>query len=320
MKTSTFSIKPIILATFSCLLWGSAFAAIKMGYTAFGIFQGSPMVRILFAGYRFTLAGLLIIAFAMGMKLSFKSLFKSWRALLMIAMTQTFLQYIFFYIGLSNTQSVKSSILTGTGVFFSMLAAHFYYKHDPLTKHKLLGTLVGFSGVVVASISGKTLDFSFTLTGEGFILLATIVSAIASVLVKETTKDLHPVVIAGVQMTLGGILLLIFALQGASPYQMTYTLQGLALIIYLAFLSATAFSIWFYLLSHYQVSAVSVHKFQVPMWGTLFSVVFLGEQVNVINLLALGLVVMGIILVHKKPRQDLSFDFNAKSDRIKEKT
>ena len=44
-----------------CLLWGSAFPSIKIGYKIFGIDSSDNMSQLLFAGIRFTLAGLMVI-------------------------------------------------------------------------------------------------------------------------------------------------------------------------------------------------------------------------------------------------------------------
>ena len=49
------------LATVCCLLWGSAFPAIKLGYQWFDIAAEETGTQILFAGCRFTLAGILTV-------------------------------------------------------------------------------------------------------------------------------------------------------------------------------------------------------------------------------------------------------------------
>ena len=50
-----------LLATICCLLWGSAFPAIKLGYRWFDISAEATGTQILFAGFRFTLAGILTV-------------------------------------------------------------------------------------------------------------------------------------------------------------------------------------------------------------------------------------------------------------------
>ena len=50
-----------LLATICCLLWGSAFPTIKLGYRWLDITEKATGTQILFAGYRFTLAGILTV-------------------------------------------------------------------------------------------------------------------------------------------------------------------------------------------------------------------------------------------------------------------
>lgn len=57
----------IPLALFCCLLWGSAFPTVKVGYSLFNISADDTFSQIFFAGIRFTLAGLLVILFGSAM-------------------------------------------------------------------------------------------------------------------------------------------------------------------------------------------------------------------------------------------------------------
>ena len=51
----------VLLATSWCVLWGSAFPAIKIGYNLFNILPEDIGGKLIFAGYRFTLAGILVL-------------------------------------------------------------------------------------------------------------------------------------------------------------------------------------------------------------------------------------------------------------------
>ena len=56
-----FSWKSGIAAVFCCLLWGSAFPGIKIGYRLFAVASEDIGTQILFAGFRFALAGVLVL-------------------------------------------------------------------------------------------------------------------------------------------------------------------------------------------------------------------------------------------------------------------
>jgi drug/metabolite transporter (DMT)-like permease len=54
----------LLLASLCCLLWGSAYPAIKQGYALLSIGRDDLAAQMLFAGYRFLGAGLLLMVFA----------------------------------------------------------------------------------------------------------------------------------------------------------------------------------------------------------------------------------------------------------------
>ncbi len=136
-KTFTNKKVVLIIATLCCLLWGSAYPAIKNGYILFHITPADVSSKLVFAGYRFILAGaiLLLIAQVTGRKI-FAITKKNAFNLFLLGTTQTMLQYIFFYIGLSNTTGVKGAIMNSMSTFFSVILAHYLYKNDKLNFKK----------------------------------------------------------------------------------------------------------------------------------------------------------------------------------------
>ena len=87
----------VIVAVLCCLLWGSAFPCIKLGYQLFDIPSGDSSSQILFAGIRFTLAGILVIlADSMMQGKILKPSKTAIPKVLKLCMFQTVLQYIFF--------------------------------------------------------------------------------------------------------------------------------------------------------------------------------------------------------------------------------
>ncbi|MBA2964242.1 MULTISPECIES: DMT family transporter [Ramlibacter] len=288
----------VSLATLCCLLWGSAYPAIKGGYALLQIAPDDLGGKMLFAGWRFLLAGLVLLAlaWATGRRLGVRS-GRDVGALFALGATQTALQYVFFYIGLSHTTGVKSSILNATGTFFSVLLAHFIYRHERITHRKALGCLVGFAGVLVVNVSPQLARFDVTLLGEGFVVIAAFVLAAASIYGKRLSQRFDAVAMTGAQLAIGGaILLLVGWAAGGSLAHWSW--DAAALMAYMVLLSAVAFSLWTILLKHNPVSLVAVFNFLVPVFGAVLSAIFLGESVlEWKNLLALVLVCAGIAMV-----------------------
>ena len=286
------------LATFCCLLWGSAYPAIKGGYALLQIAPDDLGGKMLFAGWRFLLAGLVLLglAWATGRRSGVRTP-RDVGALVALGATQTALQYVFFYIGLSHTTGVKSSIMNATGTFFSVLLAHFLYRQERLTHRKALGCLVGFAGVLVVNVSPQLAQFDFTLPGEGFVVIAAFVLAAASIYGKRLSQRLDAVAMTGAQLAIGGAILLLVG-QAAGGTLVRWSWEAVALMAYMVLLSAVAFTLWTVLLKHNPVSLVAVFNFLVPIFGAVLSAVFLGESVlEWKNLLALALVCGGIAMV-----------------------
>lgn len=289
-----------ILATISCLLWGSAFPVLKISNRLLGLVDQPVTCQILFAGYRFFLAGLLTLAFAKLSGLSLHIRRKDWPTLLKIGFIQTTLQYLCFYFGLFNTTGINGSIISATGTFFAIILAHFHYRNDSLTLKKWLGLILGFSGVFLANVHDGTV-LSFNWRGDGLIMLSSLLGAIALLMAKDSTRDLDPVLVSGYQLTLGSAVLILTGGGLVGFDAIRFTLVSGALLIYLAFLSASAFAIWYLLLKHHPVSKVSINKFQIPIWGVLLSSVFLPEEsLRPVLLLALGAVITGIVIVNSE--------------------
>jgi len=290
----------VLLATLCCLLWGSAYPAIKSGYALLAIGRDDTASQLVFAGWRFLLAGVLLLGIA---RVLGRPVFALPRASLgqvaLLGLTQTSLQYVFFYVGLAHTTGVKGSILNATGTFFSVLLAHFIYHNDRLDHRKALGCLVGFAGVMVVNLRGgaQGLDAGFTLLGEGFIVIAAFVLSAASIYGKRLSQRIDAMVMTGYQLAIGGLALLLAghafggALHGIS-------LAPAVLLLYMAVLSAVAFTLWAALLKYNRVGMVSVFNFLIPVFGALLSALFLGEQILAWrNAVALLLVCGGIWLV-----------------------
>lgn len=301
-KFYTKKINIIMMAIICCLLWGSAYPAIKIGYSLFNIAVNDIGSKLVFAGYRFALAGILVLIFQLIRKENIFTFSKrDYVSISILGLIQTTLQYIFFYIGLSNTTGVRGSIINGTGTFFSILLAHFLYKNDRLNINKIVGCIIGFAGVIIVSLNGSSsLNGSFSFLGEGFIMIAAICFAVGAVYSKNITQNKNASTITGLQLFIGGVVLTVlgFVMGGKLT---NFTFASSMLLLYMALLSSVAFVLWTQLLKFNKVGDISIFNFLVPVFGTLLSAVFLGENIfNIKILISLILVCIGIYTVNKE--------------------
>lgn len=292
----------ILLAGFCCLLWGSAFPCIKIGYQLFQIESKETASQILFAGIRFILAGLMvIIIFSIIRKRVVKPSHPVRIATL--SFFQTILQYVPFYIGLAHTTGVKSSIITGSAVFITILISCLVFGQEKLTAKKMLGTLLGFVGIVIVNISGRGVDFHVSFLGEGMILISAVSSAFSAAFIKKFSKDTDVVMLSGYQFFCGGVIMAVLGYaMGGSLESISYS--AWILILYMGFISAAAYTIWSILLKHNNVSKVSVYKFMNPIFGVVLSYLLLREngQMGWQTVVALLLVCAGIYVVNRQEK------------------
>ncbi len=259
----------LFLAGICCFLWGSATPAIKIGYKLFQIDSADTASILLFAGTRFLMAGILVIAFHSAADGHWIMPPKgSGAAIASIGLSQTVFQYIFYYVGLSHATGVHSAVITGTNVFFSMLCASLVFRYEKLNMQKIAGCALGFLGIVVVNLSGAGAEglFDVSFLGEGFVLLAQIFYALSGSLVKKHSQKFDVVTLSG-------------------------------------FLSAIAYTLWGVLLKYNPVSRVTVFGFMNPMFGVVLSAIFLGESGQALTwntFVALILVCLGIYVVNRK--------------------
>lgn len=301
-----------LAATVCCALWGSAFPFIKIGYGLFCIASEDTASQILFAGLRFTLAGVLVILF--GSLLSKKALLpkrENFSRICVLSLFQTVLQYIFFYIGLAHTTGTKGSVINSTSTFFAVLVSCLILKQERINIRKIIGCAIGFAGTVVINLSGGFVQEDMSFSGEGMVLLSAVSYAVSSALIRQFSQRENPVVLSGYQFMLGGAVMIAFGLIFGGRLGGALEVKNILLLLYLAFLSAAAYTLWGILLKYNDVSAVTVYGFMTPVFGCIFSALFLGESITqngVRTLIALVLVCIGIIIVNsdKKIKGDIN--------------
>jgi drug/metabolite transporter (DMT)-like permease len=299
----------ILLAIIPCMLWGMAFPLIKLGYSAFSIAADDVGGQLVFAGIRFTLSG--ILAWIIGSVIYRKPLFPkraSIKSVLILALFQTFLQYVFFYIGLAHSTGVKSSIINATNVFFAFIVAALIFHQEKMSVRKWVGCAIGFLSVIIINLNGST-GFELSPFGEGLLLLSAIASAFSSAFIKKFTENELAFTLSSWQFFIGGIgLILVGKLigRGTSGFTLSdisLSNGGIWIIFGLTFISAVAYSMWGVLLHRYEVSHVAIFGFFIPIFGVLFSAILLNEWSNISPvriILALCLIIIGTLLCQIK--------------------
>ena len=288
----------LLIAVIANALWGSAFPAIKIGYRVFRITDGTAADKLVFAGIRFILAGFLVTVYnCMANKRLVLPEKKDVRGIVLLGLVQTWLEYIFFYISLTNLSGVKGSVINSMGNFFAVILAAVFLKNDKMTVSKVVGCILGFAGIVICNLGGG-IDAGFSLMGEGFMLAAAFCFASGGVITKVCAQGTEPAVLTGFQLMLGGVLLTVTGLAFGGKIAF-YGVDCVLSMGYLAMLSALAFTLWAKLIKYNPVGKISLFGFLNPIFGVILSGIFLGEDfLNVRLIAALVCVCAGIYIVN----------------------
>lgn len=296
--SNTFAVA--FFAILCCALWGSATPFIKIGSSLILPVKNTAST-ILFAGIRFTFAGLLtVIAYSIARRRFLFPKPKNTGRILTVSAFQTIIQYIFFYIGLSNTSGVKGTILSGSNAFFAVLISSLVFKQEKLSLKKVAACILGVVGIVVINLDG--LEFTMNFTGDGFVLISAIAYSVSSSLIKRFSKYEDPVVISGYQFIFGGLVMVTVGLSMGGEVVFS-GIKSYAVIGYLSLLSAVAYSLWGVLLKNNPVSKVSIYSFMIPVFGTFLSMLMLDEATRVSTgslIITLILICTGIFLINYK--------------------
>ena len=301
IHNSIFQRRPYVslFALTAALLWGWAYPLIKMGFAEFGIAADMTSSKMLFAGIRFCISGLIILLIAGRRGVSFSVRDgKAWWFILAFSLLNTTLHYAFFYFGLSHSEGSRASIVNSLSVFLVVILACFIFKSDRMTMKKALGCIVGIGGVMVlntGSAAGGSAQFSWE--GDGMIILNAICSAAATLMTRGLGKRVDVFVGTGYSLALGGLLLIIpgLLLGGMLP---NVTLAGIAILCGLIVISTTGFSLYNKLLSCNPVGKVAIFNSLIPVIGVLSSCACLGEPFYWKYLLSGGLAAAGIYIIN----------------------
>jgi len=291
--------KIIFLAILANLLWSTAFAVIKIG-----LVYCTPM---LFAGIRFILAGLLLLPFCGGLKNYFNSIRSNLKSIIKVSLFQTFLLYSLFFWGMTLVPGSIGAIVIGSSPLITAIAAHILLKDDKLSFRKAIYIFSGILGVILILIERRfIISASFKeLTGIFILLGASLASAIGNIFVSADKSDVDPVTLNSAQMGLGGVMLLLLSFLVEGSPQIIITKQFIFALLWLSFISAVGFSIWFYLLKKekVKVSELNMWKFILPILGALISWTLLkNDSPTVLSVLGMLIVAISVLLFNFKKK------------------
>ena len=276
------------------LFWGSAFAVVKVGL------EFSPPV--LFAGFRCLIGGLAMVlaAFLWGGSLNLR---RDWPVFLLLAAFNVML-----FIGLQTyaimyLPSGSAAVLVYLQPILVGLLA-WPILGETLTAAKLVGLLLGFSGIVAVS-AGSFSGAADALSPTGVVLGAAsaLCWALGTVFFKKYEARVSTLWAVALPFLAGGVVLTAFGLFVEPWSEVSWNGGFVASLAYSGLVGISlAWGIWFALVRAGEASRVASYIFVVPLTAVLIGIFFLDEPLGYTLLIGAAFVVCGIYLVNREPR------------------
>ncbi|TGK23737.1 DMT family transporter [Leptospira stimsonii] len=304
------TIKPYLCLVLFAFITGTTFQVAKEA-----LFHFSPAQT---GALRFVLASILLFVFVF---LSDRKLLKvnreNLKSLIFLGIVGVFGFNFFFFLGMRKASPVNAAIIVALSPAITIFLSYLLLK-TKITILQYVGTAVSFIGVLVVISDGNLNSVRTVLEGEGilFIFLAAICWALYSVGMKKYLKGVSTVQITTFTSFFGTIcllLLIIFSGDYHIDWSKTPTSAWFAILYMAAFTTFFGYLFW-----NYGIQKVGPDK--AAIFGNLIPVVamlttwFLGESLNVFDIVGAILVIVGIFVVNSK------FGRNAATQNIKTST
>jgi len=219
-------------------------------------------------------------------------------------------EFICIFLGLTFTSASRMAVFLYTAPCFTALGLHLFVPGERLRAVQWLGIVVAFAGMALAFADGfaRAPGAGAVLTGligDALGVLAGALWAATTVVVRATSLS-HTSASKTLfyQLSVSAVVLFALALLRGETHTVHLTVLAVASLAYQAVIVAfVSYLTWFWLLTRYMASRLSVFSFLTPLFGVTFGVALLGEAFSTRFLLASAFVLVGIVLVNAPARR-----------------
>lgn len=290
----------IFWAIIACLLWSTAYAGIKLGLQ-----YDTPLH---FAGIRFIISGIMILPFTVKPHEYIRMIRENWKVVLWVMGLQTLVNYTFFYLGMDLVPGALGAVIVGSQPLVTAVVAAIMHEEDKLSRQKIITIIFGISGVILISAGRQALRIGTAIEFLGviLILIANIATATSNVIVSLKSKGMNPLVLSSASLGIGGLIIFFFSVPLEGLPTVTRPPLYWIDLIWLAFMSAFAFSLWFKLLQRpgVKVSELNLWKFIIPVVGAILSWILVpGENPEWLTITGMIIITVSLILFYFNTRE-----------------
>ena len=280
-----------------CGIWGSTWLFIKLGL--------NDLPPLTFAGIRFLFASSILVAIILARGVRWPRKRNEWLVIVVVGWLQFSLNYGLVFWGEQRIPSGLAAVLQSTFPAFGLVIAHFYLPEERITPKKLIGVLLGITGVGIVFSDQLSFAGKAALAGSVALVLSAFCGSYGNVLVKAYGTQIDPFVLAAGQMLCGfpPLLALGIATEG-NPFHFRWTLTAVVALAYLIIVgSVIAFTLFYWLVRHMDVINTMLISLVTPVVAVLLGMIVLHEKFNWRLFAGAACIISGIGLIVLRKRQ-----------------
>jgi drug/metabolite transporter (DMT)-like permease len=284
---------PLIVWLMTAMVWGTSWTVIRIGLRDLPPFT--------FAAVRTVLAAVALLAVAQLTARSRRPGMRSIWFWIWVGLPQLGIPYALVFWAEQSITSGLTAMLFATFPAFTAVAAHFMLRNEPLTRQKVLGTLLAVVAVVLlVRPSGLDAAGATTLWAVLGVLIASVSAAIAAVLVRRHGRDTSTLWLTAIQVSSAAVFLVAAALILDHGAEIHVTVRAVGSILYLAFVvTCGCYLSIFWLLKRLDATFVSMSVAFETAFAVFWGAVLLSEPLGARFLVGLAFVVLSVVLVSR---------------------
>ena len=289
------------------LIWASAFFNIKIATYSYG--------PVMIAFLRIFFGAIPVIGLCLIKKIKIEAFSKDWYWFALIGVINLVIPFFLIAYGVQKIQSNLAAILMATTPLSATILAHFFTKNEKINYIKVIGVLVGFSGIVFL-FSDKFLINEDNFVSAVFILVGSTFYVIGGLLTlrisSKKNENVTSSILIWASIFILPISLILYYFNPTNAFAFTsdlhfsHRLDSTIAIIYLGTVpTGIAWLLRFRILKNNGLVFQAQVAYLIPIFGIILGYIFLKELITPKVLIALIAVIIGIYLVKKSNKNDI---------------
>ena len=289
-----------ILLMLLSAIWGGAFTLNKFALEAY-----SPEILVT---ARLLIASIILVGFVLIISKKINIEFSNWRYYFFMGLVDIVAPFLIISHGQIGIDSSLAGILMSTMPISTLILSHFFLDDENMTKKKMIGFLVAFTGIIILIMPDKNVvedNFIDGIYSELMVIGGAVLYSFAAVYGKRF-KITNPLNASTGVILYSAIIMGIYIMLNFDLTPSSYgNSEHLAAVIILGvFCTAIATIIYFQILQSSGATFISIMNYLIPIWAILFGVIFFEEDVSWNYFLGLIIVIFGIQLSQNTRNHD----------------